>query len=91
MSGGVTIAEKIIIPKTKNFLFFLSWFTLRILSFVNTINKMGKRNDNPLANNKFIVSFIYSEYFDSNSTFNEPSNKFSNDKKKFQTTGIKKK
>ena len=82
-------AEKIIIPRIKYFLFVLSCFTVRIFSLVKIINKIGKRNDSPLANSKFIVSFMYSEYFDSNSTFNEPSNKFSNDRKKFQTTGIK--
>ena len=82
-------AEKIIIPRIKYFLFVLSCFTLRIFSLVKIINKIGKRNDSPLANNKFIVSFMYSEYFDSNSTFNEPSNKFSNDRKNSKQLELK--
>ena len=90
MSGGVKIAEKIKIPIIKYFLYFLRLSIFKILIFVRIISKIGNKNDIPLANNRYIVSFIYSEYLDSNSTLKEFPTKFSKDKKKFHITGIRK-
>ena len=50
----------------------------------------GNKNETPLANKRYIVSFMYSEYLDSSSTLNESPMKFSKDKKKFHITGIRK-
>ena len=63
---------------------------LNTLNFVRIIKNIGNKKERPQENKRYIVNFIYSEYLDSNSTLKEPSIKFSNDKKNFHITGIKK-
>ena len=89
ISGGVNKAEKIRILIKKYFLLFFNKLTFRILSFVNTINRIGNSKDKPLANNKYIINLIYSEYLDSNSKLKPEEKKLSNDIKKLQIIGIK--
>ena len=91
ISGGVKIAEKIIIPIKKYFLFLFNILTFKILNFVNIINNIGNSNEIPLAKSKNIINLIYSEYLDSSSKFNPELKKFSNEIKNSQIKGISKK
>ena len=90
ISGGVNIAEKTKIPIIKYFLFSFRVFRLKILNLFKIINSIGNSKESPLVNNKYIVSFIYSEYFDSKTTGTELCIKFSNEIKKLHIIGIKK-
>ena len=90
ISGGVKIAEKIKIPIIKYFLLSLKISIVKTPNLFNITSKIGNSNDRPLANNRYIVSFIYSEYLDSKTKGTELCIKFSNDIKKFQIIGIKK-
>ena len=78
-------------PTKKYFLFVFNVSQSTIPTFERTNNKIGNSKDKPLANSKYIVSFIYSEYLDSKTTGTEPCRKFSKDRKKSQIIGIKKK
>ena len=89
ISGGVKIAEKTKIPIKKYFLFFFKLFTLKILNFVSIISKTGNSNDSPHDKSNNIVSFIYSEYRDSSSTFKPSLKKFSKERKKLHMKGIR--
>ena len=89
ISGGVNNAEKTKIPKKKYFLFFLKNLISTIPNFVKIIIRIGNSNDNPEANNRNIVNFIYSEYLDSSSKLRPEEKKFSKDIKKDQIKGIK--
>ncbi len=91
ISGGVNKAEKIRIPIKKYFLLLFNNLILRTFSLVKMINKIGNSKDKPLANNKNIINFIYSEYLDSNSKLNPEEKKLSNEIKKLQIIGIKRK
>ncbi len=91
ISGGVNKAEKIRIPIKKYFLLFFNNLMFSIFSLVKTINKIGNSKDNPLANNKNIINFIYSEYLDSSSKLNPVEKKLSNEIKKFHIIGIRRK
>ena len=91
ISGGVNKAEKIRIPIKKYFLLLFNNLILRTFSLVKMINKIGNSKDKPLANNKYIINLIYSEYLDSNSKLKPEEKKLSNDIKKLQIIGIKKK
>ena len=90
-SGGVKIAENKRIAITKYFLFSFKRLIVINFSLTRIINKIGNKKEIPHEKSKYIVSFIYSEYLDSSSKEKESPRKFSNDRKKDQISGIKKK